>query len=181
MEMLAGLRDTDNFEEAVPSGLVVGVRGRLRSLQPGTLRFLQMGAVLGGRFGFHDAAALCGQPSASLIDALDALITTALFAFLFALTHPSRRPCCSSSLSAMSPPASPAEPSSEVSQVAQGRPTGGSARREPTLCTEGQQQPMGRPSVDTTTVISPSILLNVASHHTDVPRATDPHQPKRSR
>ncbi|CAM5708796.1 hypothetical protein SGLAM104S_00381 [Streptomyces glaucescens] len=28
-------------------------------LRPGTLRFLQMGAVLGRTFGFHDAAALC--------------------------------------------------------------------------------------------------------------------------
>jgi DNA-binding CsgD family transcriptional regulator len=71
VEMLAGLGGAEASGDLVPSTLVVGVRGRLRSLQPGTLRFLQMGAVLGRRFGFHDAAALCGRPPASLIPALE--------------------------------------------------------------------------------------------------------------
>nr|WP_203673858.1 MULTISPECIES: LuxR family transcriptional regulator [unclassified Streptomyces] len=78
VEMLAGLQAADGSGEILPPGLVVGVRGRLRSLRPGTLRFLQMGAVLGRRFGFQDAAALCGQPSASLIDALDEVVGAGL-------------------------------------------------------------------------------------------------------
>ncbi|MFE9445148.1 AAA family ATPase [Streptomyces sp. NPDC006602] len=78
VEMLAGLRTADASGESVPPGLVVGVRGRLASLRPGTLRFLQMGAVLGRRFGFHDAAALCGQPSATLVDALDEVVRAGL-------------------------------------------------------------------------------------------------------
>ncbi|GGV94354.1 helix-turn-helix transcriptional regulator [Streptomyces gelaticus] len=78
VEMLAGLRTARASDDLVPSGLVVGVRGRLRSLQPGTLRFLQMGAVLGRRFGFHDAAALCGQPSATLIAALEEAVCAEL-------------------------------------------------------------------------------------------------------
>ncbi|MFC8594052.1 helix-turn-helix transcriptional regulator [Streptomyces atroolivaceus] len=72
VEMLAGLRTVEATSgELVPQGLVVGVRGRLRSLLPGTLRFLQMGAVCGRRFGFHEAAALCGLPSTALIPALE--------------------------------------------------------------------------------------------------------------
>ncbi|MER5362485.1 AAA family ATPase [Streptomyces sp. NPDC002785] len=78
VEMLAGLRTAEVSDELVPSGLVVGVRGRLRSLQPGTLRFLQMGAVLGRRFGFHDAAALCGQAAAALIAALEEAVCAGL-------------------------------------------------------------------------------------------------------
>ncbi|MEU5098704.1 AAA family ATPase [Streptomyces sp. NPDC020996] len=71
VEMLTGLDSTDLAGDSVPSTLVVGVRGRLRSLQPGTLRFLQMGAVLGRAFGFPDAAALCGRTPAALLPALD--------------------------------------------------------------------------------------------------------------
>ncbi|WP_406423980.1 AAA family ATPase [Streptomyces sp. NBC_01589] len=71
VEMLAGLGTAEASGGLVPSTLVVGVRSRLRSLQPSTLRFLQMGAVLGRRFGFHDAAALYGQPPAMLIPALE--------------------------------------------------------------------------------------------------------------
>jgi DNA-binding CsgD family transcriptional regulator/tetratricopeptide (TPR) repeat protein len=71
VEMLAALRDAAPSDDLVPRGLVVGVRGRLRSLRADTLRFLQMGAVLGRRFGFHDAAALCGRPAAALINALE--------------------------------------------------------------------------------------------------------------
>ena len=78
VEMLAGLRTAEASGELVPPGLVVGVRGRLRSLQPSTLRFLQMGAVLGRRFGFHDAAALCGQPSTVLIAALEEAVRAGL-------------------------------------------------------------------------------------------------------
>ncbi|WP_327371150.1 helix-turn-helix transcriptional regulator [Streptomyces sp. NBC_01217] len=78
VEMLAGLRAADNSGEIVPPGLVVGVRGRLKSLRPGTLRFLQIGAVLGRRFSFHDAAALCGRPTASLIDALEEVVGAGL-------------------------------------------------------------------------------------------------------
>lgn len=78
VEMLAGLRTADGSGESVPPGLVVGVRGRLGSLQPGTLRFLQMGAVLGRRFHFQDAAALCGQPSALLVDALEEVVRAGL-------------------------------------------------------------------------------------------------------
>ncbi|MFH7333996.1 ATP-binding protein [Streptomyces sp. KHY 26] len=71
VEMLTGLRTAAASGEPVPPGLVVGVRGRLRSLQPDTLRFLQMGAVLGRGFGFHDAAALCDRAPATLIPALE--------------------------------------------------------------------------------------------------------------
>ncbi|GGU57279.1 AAA family ATPase [Kitasatospora aureofaciens] len=78
IEMLAGLRTADASQETVPSRLVVGVRGRLRSLQPGTLRFLQMGAVLGRRFGFEDAAALCDRPAAALFPALEEAVRAGL-------------------------------------------------------------------------------------------------------
>ncbi|MEU7473910.1 AAA family ATPase [Streptomyces sp. NPDC044984] len=78
VEMLAGLRTAEASGDLVPPGLVVGVRGRLRSLKPDTLRFLQMGAVLGRRFGFHDAAALCGRPAATLIAALEEAVRAGL-------------------------------------------------------------------------------------------------------
>jgi DNA-binding CsgD family transcriptional regulator len=78
VEMLAGLRTSEASDELVPPRLVVGVRGRLRSLQPSTLRFLQMGAVLGRRFGFHDAAALCGQPTTALVPALEEAVRAGL-------------------------------------------------------------------------------------------------------
>ncbi|MFE4173961.1 helix-turn-helix transcriptional regulator [Streptomyces sp. NPDC056909] len=78
VEMLAGLRTAEASGELVPPGLVVGVRGRLKSLRPGTLRFLQMGAVLGRRFGFHDAAGLHGQPSDTLIAALEEAVRAGL-------------------------------------------------------------------------------------------------------
>ncbi|MGW8399589.1 helix-turn-helix transcriptional regulator [Streptomyces lydicus] len=78
VEMLAGLRTAQASDEPVPPGLVVGVRARLKSLQPGTLRFLQMGAVLGRSFGFRDAAALCGQPTAASLAALDEAVRAGL-------------------------------------------------------------------------------------------------------
>ncbi|MFF4956947.1 helix-turn-helix transcriptional regulator [Streptomyces sp. NPDC001222] len=80
VEMLGGLRAAGASDDPVPQGLVVGVRGRLRSLQPDTLRFLQMGAVLGREFGFHDAAALCGRPPATLIPALEEAVRAGLLA-----------------------------------------------------------------------------------------------------
>ncbi|MCQ9131458.1 helix-turn-helix transcriptional regulator [Streptomyces hilarionis] len=78
VEMLAGLRTAGASGEPVPPGLVVGVRGRLRSLRPGTLRFLRMGAVLGRRFRFHDAAALCGRPPAALVAELEEAVRAGL-------------------------------------------------------------------------------------------------------
>ncbi|MER6089897.1 helix-turn-helix transcriptional regulator [Streptomyces bluensis] len=78
VEMLAGLGTGEVSDDLVPSTLVVGVRSRLRSLQPGTLRFLQMGAVLGRRFGFQDAAALYGRSAAKLISALEEAMRTGL-------------------------------------------------------------------------------------------------------
>ncbi|MDI1456363.1 AAA family ATPase [Streptomyces sp. ATE26] len=78
VEMLTGLRTARPSGEPVPPGLVVGVRGRLSSLDPDTLRFLQMGAVLGRRFGFHDAAALCGRSPATLIGALEEAVGAGL-------------------------------------------------------------------------------------------------------
>ncbi|MET9935899.1 AAA family ATPase, partial [Streptomyces sp. NPDC006324] len=62
----------------VPPGLVAGVRGRLGSLAPDTLRFLRVGAVLGRRFAFDDAAALCALPPAALIAVLDEAVRSGL-------------------------------------------------------------------------------------------------------
>ncbi|MEU1655329.1 ATP-binding protein [Streptomyces griseofuscus] len=78
VEMLTGLRTTGPSGEPVPEGLVVGVRGRLRSLDPSTLRFLQMGAVLGRRFGLLEAAALYGRPSAGLLAELEEAVRAGL-------------------------------------------------------------------------------------------------------
>ncbi|MGW3178493.1 helix-turn-helix transcriptional regulator [Kitasatospora sp. NPDC001119] len=78
VEMLAGLRAADAAQDVVPSRLVVGVRGRLRSLRPETLCFLQMGAVLGRRFGFDDAAVLCDRPAAALLPALEEAVRAEL-------------------------------------------------------------------------------------------------------
>ncbi|WP_306190885.1 LuxR family transcriptional regulator [Streptomyces sp. MK5] len=78
VEMLTGLGTAEASGDPVPSTLVVGVRGRLSSLQPSTLRLLQMGAVLGRTFGFHDAAALYGRPPATLIPALEEAIRAGL-------------------------------------------------------------------------------------------------------
>ncbi|WP_053709588.1 ATP-binding protein [Streptomyces sp. NRRL B-3648] len=78
VEMLAGLRTADGSAEPVPPGLVVGVRGRLGSLHPDTLLFLQRGAVLGRGFAFRDAAALCGRPPVELIPALEEAVRAGL-------------------------------------------------------------------------------------------------------
>ncbi|MFE7558384.1 ATP-binding protein [Kitasatospora sp. NPDC057500] len=78
VEMLTGLRHARTPDDQVPPGLVVGVRGRLGSLRPDTLRFLQMGAVLGRGFGFDAAAALCGRPAADLLPALEEALRAGL-------------------------------------------------------------------------------------------------------
>jgi DNA-binding CsgD family transcriptional regulator len=78
VEMLTGLHPDEASDEPVPPGLVVGVRGRLKSLQPATLRFLQMGAVLGRIFAFHEAAALCGESTTVLIPALEEAVGAGL-------------------------------------------------------------------------------------------------------
>ncbi|MFG3349971.1 AAA family ATPase [Streptomyces sp. NPDC048018] len=62
----------------VPPRLVAGARGRIGSLDPDVSRFLQMGAVLGRRFAFDDAAALCGLPPAALLTALDGAVRAGL-------------------------------------------------------------------------------------------------------
>ncbi|MFC9795591.1 AAA family ATPase [Streptomyces sp. NPDC127584] len=75
-------RPTAELPEAtspsVPTGLVSGVRGRIGSLGPDTLTLLRMGAVLGRRFAFLDAAALCERPPATLITALDEALRAGL-------------------------------------------------------------------------------------------------------
>ncbi|MGW6062119.1 helix-turn-helix transcriptional regulator [Streptomyces sp. NPDC055189] len=78
VEMLAGLRTAEATDNVVPPGLVVGVRSRLRSMKPDTLRFLQMGAVLGRTFGLQGAAALCGRAPATLIAALEEAVRAGL-------------------------------------------------------------------------------------------------------
>ncbi|MFJ2060032.1 AAA family ATPase [Streptomyces sp. NPDC087908] len=75
-------RTTAELPEAtspfVPTGLVSGVRGRIETLGPDTLTLLRMGAVLGRRFAFLDAAALCERPPATLITALDEALRAGL-------------------------------------------------------------------------------------------------------
>lgn len=79
-EMLAGLRSTESTGRSVPSGLVVGVRGRLSTLSADTLHFLRIGAVLGRRFRFQDAAALSGRSPAAMIGPLDEAVRTHVLA-----------------------------------------------------------------------------------------------------
>ncbi|MEU1055307.1 AAA family ATPase [Streptomyces sp. NPDC005876] len=80
VEMLSGLRTGDPARRTVPPGLVVGVRGRLAPLSPGTLGFLQVGAVLGRRFRFQDAAALGGRSPAALVEVLGEAVRAGLLA-----------------------------------------------------------------------------------------------------
>ncbi|MER6706706.1 ATP-binding protein, partial [Streptomyces fumanus] len=80
VEMLSGLRAGDPGRRAVPPGLVVGVRGRLAPLSPGTLGFLQVGAVLGRRFRFQDAAALSDRSPAALVEVLGEAVRAGLLA-----------------------------------------------------------------------------------------------------
>ncbi|MFR9778454.1 AAA family ATPase [Micromonospora sp. MS34] len=70
MEGLAGAPTADG----PPDRLVTGVRGRLGSLPPQTLRFLQAGAVLGRRFTLSDAQVLLGAPAATLIADTEAAV-----------------------------------------------------------------------------------------------------------
>ncbi|WP_460307775.1 ATP-binding protein [Actinocorallia aurea] len=69
-EMLAGLRGREGAD-GPPERLVLGVRGRLSSLAPGTLDFLRKGAVLGRSFRLSDAAALAGRPAVDLLAELE--------------------------------------------------------------------------------------------------------------
>ncbi|MFI8367754.1 ATP-binding protein [Streptomyces sp. NPDC085466] len=62
----------------MPPGLVAGVRGSIGSLAPEVLRFLQMGAVLGRRFAFEDAATLSVLSPAVLLPALDSAVAAGL-------------------------------------------------------------------------------------------------------
>lgn len=70
-EMLAGLAASGRDGTDPPARLVLGVRGRLSSLRPDTLRFLRMGAVLGQRFTFADAATLSGHQPDALVGELE--------------------------------------------------------------------------------------------------------------
>jgi DNA-binding CsgD family transcriptional regulator/tetratricopeptide (TPR) repeat protein len=79
-EMLAGLRSAGCAERAVPPGLVVGVRGRLAHLSPDALGFLRVGAVLGRRFRFQDAAALSGLSAAATAGILDEVVRSGVLA-----------------------------------------------------------------------------------------------------
>ncbi|MFF9149100.1 AAA family ATPase [Streptomyces sp. NPDC014861] len=70
--------EVGHISPSVPSGLVSGVRDRIGSLGHDTLGLLRMGAVLGRRFAFVDAAALCGRPPAALVTALDEALRAGL-------------------------------------------------------------------------------------------------------
>ncbi|MFI2642335.1 AAA family ATPase [Streptomyces sp. NPDC018610] len=78
VEMLAGLRAVGASGTPVHPRLVVGVRARLNSLRPATLRFLRMGAVLGRRFGFPEVAALCGRTPTELVAPLEEAVRAGL-------------------------------------------------------------------------------------------------------
>ncbi|MFD3533785.1 ATP-binding protein [Streptomyces sp. NPDC058664] len=78
-EVLAGIAASDTEDgSGPPERLVLGVRGRLAALRPGTLEFLRVGSVLGGAFSLADAAALCGRPAAGLIGELDEAMAAGL-------------------------------------------------------------------------------------------------------
>lgn len=55
----------------IPEGVRQVIGKRLARLNADALRLLQAGAVLGDGFGFELAAAVCGSPADSLMDALD--------------------------------------------------------------------------------------------------------------
>ncbi|MFD3335951.1 ATP-binding protein [Streptomyces sp. NPDC058700] len=77
-EMLTGIAASDGDGTEPPERLVLGVRGRLAALRPGTLEFLRIGSVLGSAFSLADAAALCGRTAAGLIGELDEAIAAGL-------------------------------------------------------------------------------------------------------
>jgi DNA-binding CsgD family transcriptional regulator len=73
VEMLHGLAAGEHAPQdgSVPPSIVAGVRGQLRVLPTSTLRFLQVGAVLGRRFTLSDAAALLGVTATQLLPDLE--------------------------------------------------------------------------------------------------------------
>ncbi|MEW2528019.1 AAA family ATPase [Streptomyces sp. NPDC047071] len=77
-ELLTGIAASGTEGHAPPERLVLGVRGRLAALRPGTLDFLRIGSVLGRAFRLGDAAALCGRPATTLIGELDEAIAAGL-------------------------------------------------------------------------------------------------------
>ncbi|MEV0505347.1 AAA family ATPase, partial [Streptomyces spectabilis] len=77
-ELLTGIAASGAEGPEPPRGLVLGVRGRLAALRPGTLDFLRIGSVLGRAFHLADAAALCGRPATGLIGELDEAIAAGL-------------------------------------------------------------------------------------------------------
>ncbi|MER7406055.1 AAA family ATPase [Streptomyces sp. NPDC000070] len=77
-ELLTGIAASGAEGTEPPERLVLGVRGRLAALRPGTLDFLRVGSVLGRSFQLADAAALCGRTAISLIGELHEAIATGL-------------------------------------------------------------------------------------------------------
>ncbi|QDQ09296.1 ATP-binding protein [Streptomyces spectabilis] len=79
-ELLTGIAASGAVGPEPPRRLVLGVRGRLAALRPGTLDFLRIGSVLGRAFHLADAAALCGRPATGLIGELDEALAAGLLA-----------------------------------------------------------------------------------------------------
>ncbi|MDY0814555.1 ATP-binding protein [Kitasatospora purpeofusca] len=77
-ELLAGVAASGADGAGLPERLVLGVRGKLSALRPGTLQFLRIGSVLGRAFHLADAAALCGRPAAGLLGELREAIAAGL-------------------------------------------------------------------------------------------------------
>ncbi|MEV0536502.1 AAA family ATPase [Kitasatospora sp. NPDC050463] len=77
-EVLAGIAASGADGAGPSERLVLGVRGRLSALRPGTLRFLRIGSVLGRAFHLFDAAALCGRPATDLVGELREAIDAGL-------------------------------------------------------------------------------------------------------
>ncbi|MEV0136788.1 AAA family ATPase [Dactylosporangium sp. NPDC050688] len=79
VEMLRGIRAAGTLPAgAPPASIMLGVRGQLRALPASTLRFLQVGAVLGRRFTLADAAALRHTSTTALLDDLAAGVGSVL-------------------------------------------------------------------------------------------------------
>ncbi|QGZ51710.1 AAA family ATPase [Streptomyces sp. QHH-9511] len=77
-ELLTGIAASGVDGPEPPERLVLGVRGRLAALRPGTIDFLRIGSVLGRAFALADAAALCGRPASGLIGELEEAIAAGL-------------------------------------------------------------------------------------------------------
>ncbi|MFD9592661.1 ATP-binding protein [Kitasatospora sp. NPDC059973] len=78
VEVLEGIAASGADGAEPPERLVLGVRGKLSALRPGTLEFLRIGSVLGRAFHLADAAALCGKPASGLIGELHEAIGAGL-------------------------------------------------------------------------------------------------------